>query len=196
MSEVIRIAPVANPGAGKSLFAKHLSRNYGFDTFSAGLLFRHWVVGEFGVAEKRPATDIHAAFRQTNGRTAITDAVLEIPSKRLVYDSPRNLADYEKFKRYGGISVALWCPLDERSRRRTQDPSDPKYVPELTSFHAEEKHEYSSPDPLGCHVIDIMQSADYHLDAFCDKPTFRRRIDGLLEQLGIEAPIQELAEAV
>lgn len=187
MSEFVRVAPVGNPGVGKSLVSRYLAGYYGFEIFDGSAFFKSWVSSHYEDAGRRPAVDVHAAFRQANGLTAISDAALKREAERLVYDAPRNYYDFEKFREFGGITIALWCPQTERFRRRNNDPSDPKYSPDIVSFAREEEHEYDSPSIYGCHVLKIMQQADYHVDASGGKEMLLRAISAVMAGIGIEA---------
>lgn len=115
--------------------------------------------------------------------TFYMDEALEMREEGgLLIDGLRNFDDYQLFKSVGGITIALWCPLEDRFTRGLKRGSN-KDATNIENFKRAEASEYDDPDPRGIHLLRIMQMADYHVDGSKTQQEVSLAVDTIIAEL-------------
>ncbi len=178
------LAFVANANAGKSDAIKHVATKYCLPVASGSVVIQAMACerGERLVARENFAT-FQKRMRDEVSPTFFMDIALQSrDGSGLVVDGLRNFNDYELFQSVGGITVAMWCPIEDRFERGLERGS-PKDAAELEAFARAEAPEYDDPDPRGIHILPIMQMADYSIDATKPQPVVFAAIDRITDEL-------------
>jgi len=164
MSEIF-LAFVGNANSGKSTSAKHLAKELDLPvTTGSNILTK--LADERGIrlGAREDYAKFQKSLRDELGPAFLMDISLRGASGRgVLIDGLRNYNDSDLFQSVGGITVAIWCPVEVRFRRGLER-SSPKDAATFEDFIAAEADEYADPDPRGIHLLQIMQMADYHID--------------------------------
>lgn len=181
------VALCGHPGSGKSTLARELESRFNFEIVSGSRILELAAVEQGVDLKSRGDYDsFHRLWRADHGEDAMARKVIElaktnIPFQRVVcFENLRNRNDTLTLRSNGARIIALDCSLRERFRR-TLNLSGNKCPKDLESFWEEEAQEYASDDPLGSHLLEVMQGAHFHLDASRSKEMVLAALQKYLE---------------
>lgn len=105
-------------GSGKSIIARHLVLNYGYQRLSPGDMCRQIADLAFGTTDKTTLNKVNDCLKNIDPFVWINACLRKAePGVPIVFDSMRFLMDWEFFRNEGYVLVRITAPLDIRSER-------------------------------------------------------------------------------
>lgn len=188
------VSLVGHPCSGKSTLAETIGKKFGVICVSGSQLLKDSIQKlDWGerpkISSREEMNTYHIQWRTLHGISAMADYVVNLSKKLhpeiVCFENLRNFDDAQKIKQFGGLIVALHCPIPERFRRSRlrERPGDNLT---LEKFIETEREEYDSDSPYGSHVSRVMEFADINLDSSLSIEIIRAQFIEGIATLGIE----------
>ncbi|HMS49916.1 MAG TPA: AAA family ATPase [Candidatus Saccharibacteria bacterium] len=183
MSDKLILQVVGNPGAGKSEVCKHLADTYGFETILVSDLIRSYAARRrLPLHDRNDYKIAHTHMRHELGDDFVPETILATDSKRIAVDGIRVPRHVQTLRQHGSLTIALWCPVQIRYLR-TLDRDQGLDKTDFEAFQADERAEYQNDDPFVQSTLEVMQGADYHIDAAGELAVVLGKVDARVAPL-------------
>jgi cytidylate kinase len=183
MSEKVFLFLAGNPGSGKSETAQHLADQYDFEVYRPSGLIRAYAESHnMPLYERRDYIAAHLQMLDEHGQNYVVETMSAIPADRVCVAGERVMQHVEGMRKYGAKVMALWCPLSIRHQRCLKR-GEIKDKLDIQAFFEDEAREYQSKEPPYPRVLDLMQTADYFIDASRPLDEMLTAVDSYVEPL-------------
>lgn len=168
-SSKLIVVIIGYPGCGKSNVCELLA-DQGFYVHRASDVLRAYAAGRgMKLAGRQDYVDLHHDMNITNPY-AIVEPVINSSRPKICIDGLRAPVLLEKLQAEieHVITIALDCPIEERFRRVQADDArrgTHRAPASLDDFRADELPDYSNPDRNLPNMVEMMERADYTIDA-------------------------------